>query len=58
MQNKKTPDFKIVGKLRSDVINLNDEIEGTFMLGVYIITLSTRETLVNSIGSRLRCKIN
>lgn len=32
IQNKKTPDFKIIGKLKSDMINMNNEIEGTFVL--------------------------
>jgi len=33
VQSKKTPNFKIAGKLRSDAINLNEEIEGTFLIG-------------------------
>ena len=34
VQSKKIPTFKITGNLKSDVINMNDEIEGVFTLQV------------------------
>jgi hypothetical protein len=32
--NRKMPNFKIAGSLKSDIININDEIEGVFAVEV------------------------
>ena len=34
--NRKVPNFKISGSLKSDIVNINDEIEGVFAIEVYI----------------------
>ena len=38
MSNRKVPHFKISGNLKSDIININDEIEGAFAIEVLLTT--------------------
>jgi hypothetical protein len=34
MLNKKLPNFKISGKLASDIVNINEEVDGTLIVEV------------------------
>jgi len=35
--NRKVPNFKITGSLKTDIISINDEIEGVFAIEVFFI---------------------
>jgi len=46
--NRKVPNFRITGSLKSDIVNINDEIEGVFAIEVIFCLL--RNKILNNSG--------